>query len=153
MVGIRVLRTSGMGAAAALLLVASLAGCSRDDAEGHGNASVQTFCETYYGLFTGDLIDLSPAASDSEQDQVLGEAFLAWASRLQQVGTPAAMPEQARDGFELMVSTAARFDPDDAIRLGDAGAGFTDDESSAAEAFEVYATQTCESPFGDPTTH
>ena len=152
MVGNGALRGSVVRAAAVLLLAVSLTGCSGDGTDGPGTASLQAFCATYYGLFTGDLVDLGPSSTESEQEQVLGEAFLDWAERLQEVGTPPAMPEEARAGFELMVSTAAHFHPGDAIRLGDAAEGLTDDERSATEAFEVYATQACESPFPDPPT-
>ena len=80
------------------------------------------------------------------------EALRTWAEELEQVGTPDDMSDQAREGFELIVRAAADLEPGDVDNLAHLGEDFSEDEMAATEAFEDYATQHCESPFGDPPT-
>ncbi len=144
MVGIRALCVSG-----ALLLVGSLSACAGDGSRPPDDASLESFCDAYFRLFSGDVADIDPGSSDADQHEVMVEAMRSWGDRLAVVGTPSDMSEQARAGFELIVRYAGDLDPDDVANLALLGEELTEDEMAATEAFEDYATQRCEPPFGD----
>ena len=135
-------------AAAALLMAVSLSAC--DGSGPPSDADLDEFCEAYYRLFSGDLVEIDPRDSEEEQAAAMVEALRTWAKKLEQVGTPDDMSDQAREGFELIVRAAADLEPGDVDNLAHLGEDFSEDEMAATEAFEDYATQHCESPFGDP---
>jgi hypothetical protein len=112
--------------------------------------AVAEFCDAYFGLFSGQMTDIDPRASGPEQGAAMVEALRAWAAELQEIGTPEEMPDEAREGFDLVVSAATDLEPGDGENLDDLDDDFSEDERAAAAAFETYATQNCESPFGDP---
>ena len=114
------------------------------------DASLDDFCDAYFSLFSGGMDEVDPRASAEEQDAAMVEALRTWAKELEAVGTPDDMSEQAREGFELIVRAAADLEPGDVDNLALLGEDFSEDEMAATEAFEDYATQHCESPFGDP---
>jgi hypothetical protein len=145
MVGIR-----ARAAAAALLMAVSLSAC---DGSGPPNdADLDDFCDAYYRLFSGDMAEVDPRDSEQEQAAAMVEALRAWAKKLELVGTPDDLSDQARKGFELIVRAAADLQPGDVDNLAQLGEDFSEVEMAATEAFEDYATQHCESPFGDPPT-
>jgi hypothetical protein len=143
-------RIRALGGTAALLLAVSLAACDGDDPGPSAAASLDDFCDAYFGLFAGGMDQVDPSAPAAEQDAAMVEALRTWAKELEKVGTPDGMPEQARDGFDLIVRAAADLEPGDVDNLALLGEDFTEDEMAATEAFEDYATQHCDSPFGDP---
>ncbi len=146
MVGIRALSAAG-----ALLLVGSLSACTGDGSGPPDDASLESFCSAYSRLFSGDIAGTDPGSSAVDQHEVMVEAMRSWGDQLAVVGTPPDMSEQARAGFELIVRYAGDLDAGDVANLALLGEELTDDEMAATEAFEDYATQRCEPPFGDPS--
>jgi len=140
-----------LAGSAALLLAAPLAGCGGGGSGDAGHA-VEEFCEAYFGLFSGGMDAVDPLASGPEQGEAMADALRTWAAELERVGAPDAMPDRARAGLELIVRAATDLDPGDGENLDDLADDFSEDERAATEAFEKYATQSCESPFGDPLT-
>lgn len=134
----------------ALLLVVSLAACAGDETGPPEDASLDDFCDVYFGLFAGGMDAVDPSAPAAEQDAAMVEALRTWAKELEKVGTPGDLSGRARDGFERIVRAAAELEPGDIDNLALLGEDFTEDEMAATEAFEDFATQHCESPFGDP---
>ena len=136
---------------AALLLLTGTAACQASGSGASDGASVDEFCEAYFGLFSGEMSEIDPGASEREQGKAMTDALRAWAAELEEVGTPDDMPDLARAGFEVIVSAAAELAPGDAHNLADLDDDFTEDDLDATQAFEEYATQNCESPFDNPT--
>lgn len=139
-----------LAGSAALLLAAPLASCGGGD--GSDDTGVEDFCAAYFGLFSGGMDAVDPLASGPEQGAAMAEALRTWAAELDRVGAPAAMPERARAGLELIVRAAAELEPGDGEHLAALADDFSEDEMAATEAFQRYATQSCESPFDDPLT-
>jgi len=132
------------------VVLASMAGCGGDESEGPDGVDIAEFCDAYFGLFSGRMTDIDPKASGPEQGAAMAEALRAWAAELQEIGTPEEMPDKARKGFDLVVSAATDLEPGDGEKLDALDDDFSEDERAATQAFETYATQNCESPFGDP---
>ncbi len=67
--------------------------------------------------------------------------------KLEEVGTPEDMPDDAREGFELTVETIAELDEDatqeDLEKLEEE---FTDEEKKKSDAFDKYLEETCSDP-------
>ena len=144
--------TRALGASAALLLALSASACSADGSGSPDDASVEDFCGAYFYLFSGGMDAVDPAAPQAEQEAAMIEALRAWADELDEVGTPAGIPAEARAGFELLVASVSGLDPGDVDNLAELDDDFTEAEMAATRAFEEYAAQNCESPFGDPPT-
>ena len=144
--------TRARGVSAALLLVLSLSACSDAGSGSPDDASVDDFCEAYFQLFSGVMDGVDPAAPQAEQEAAMIEALQAWAEGLDEVGTPGDITAEARAGFELVVASVSGLEPGDVDNLAELDDDFTDAEMAATRAFEEYAAQNCESPFGDPPT-
>ncbi|MDZ5619555.1 hypothetical protein [Nocardioides bizhenqiangii] len=117
----RIKRATG-AAGAAVLLAFSLTACggAPDD------ASEEDFCEVANSI---------PADADVD-------AIHDWADDAEETGTPEDIPEDAREGFELLVDIAKDVDEDD-LENED----FLDDLSSEEEeqftAYGTYVAETC----------
>lgn len=136
-------------AAGCLTLVAalSLGACSDDGDGGAGgssssapdDASLEDFCGAFNGLF--DEVMAEAASGDSTK---MVRALKDWAAEIEEVGTPADMPEDARNGFELFVEQARGVDEDatlaDLERLGE---GLSEAEQADGEAFSDWTTESC----------
>jgi hypothetical protein len=144
-------RSRALSGVAALLLVMAAAACDGGSGDG-SETSVDDFCAAYFSLFSGGMSTIDPQAPAQQQTVAMTEALRVWAGKLKDVGTPDEMPDEAREGYDLIVSAAADLPPGAAHNLADLGDDFTEHEMGATEAFEEYATQNCESPFGDPPT-
>lgn len=138
-----------LAAAGSLGLVASLSlvACS-DDGDGSDggssssapdDASLDDFCGAFNGLFDGVMAE---AASGDSAAMV--RALKDWAADIEEVGTPADMPGDARDGFALFVSQAGDIDEDatlaDLERLGE---GLSEADQADGEAFSDWTTAHC----------
>ena len=117
----RIKRAAG-AAGAAVLLTFSLTACggAPDD------ASKDDFCEVALNE-TGDDAD---AVND-------------WGDELEEVGTPEDIPDDARDGFELLVETAKDVDDDD-LDNEELFEEFSDDEQDQFTAYSQYVSETCD---------
>lgn len=149
-------------APAAAVLVAlvlgtpALVGCSGGDGgSGDGgdsggaagapvDAAVADFCDAYDSLADSLAEDLDAAESEQEQTRAAVAALRGWAERLGSTGTPASTPEEARAGFEALVSATEDL-PDDAeaADLERIEAGYSDRERAAVDAFTTWAGERC----------
>ena len=139
-----------LGGSGALLLALSMSACVDDGSGAPSDASVENFCDSYFAMFSGGMDDIDPQASTREQGRAMAEALRSWAAEMDEVGTPEDMSDEAREGFELTVRVATGLDAGDVLE--DLDDDFSEHELAATQAFEEYATQNCESPFGDPPT-
>ncbi len=136
--------------AAALVLVAgSAVACGGDAGGAPTDASKADFCDGYQSLFT----DLAAMSEDgdapSEADSL--KAVKSWAKEMEDIGTPEAMSDDAREGFELTLDEVGDLDLDELkdTSLEDLGADITDEEKKQAEAFTTYVTESCGNPLED----
>lgn len=131
---------------ASLLLVAgTTAACgddsgSNDASDAPQSASTDDFCDAYNGLFDKLM------SSDSPSDDEAVKAFKDWASEMTNVGTPEDMPDDARRGFEVAISTISDIDDDASQKdLENLDDQLSDDEKKDSQAFGAWATETCPS--------
>lgn len=112
-----------VAAVVALVLCSGvLVGCggSPDD------ASKKDFCDAVQGVLDFDDFDEGQDAYEELED----------------VGTPGDIDDDAREGFEISVDTVAEADDEDEVR--DAYDDLSDDDKEKVDAFNEYATDTCE---------
>jgi hypothetical protein len=127
---------------AGLALVAgTAAGCGGGaaPADAPADASREDFC----GVFDEFLKDVRELGEDAETaDQV--KALKDTGERLEEVGTPEDMPEDARQGFELTVQAIAEL-PDDATdkELDQVQEDFSEEEQEQSDAFDEYLAEAC----------
>lgn len=145
-------------AATTLAVGLSLAGCGGGGGGGGSSApddtSVEEFCEAYNSIVEDLFEGLDPTAATEPSGEQVVTALKGWAEKLQDAGTPDDMPDEARDGFELLIETANDLDPGDfesADDLDQIENDFSEDEKAASTAFTDYATENCESPLDVPT--
>jgi hypothetical protein len=142
-----------LGGTAVVLLVMATAACDGGGSGAPSDASVDDFCAAYASLFSGGMSEIDPSASEREQSVAMVAALRTWAAELADVGTPDDMSDEARTGFDLVLSAAADLPSGEAQDLADLDDHFTEEEMAATEALEQYATQTCESQFDTAPTH
>ena len=145
----RTLRRSLGAASAATMLGLSLSACSGGTGvAGIGgapeDASVDDFCKAYSSLQNDIAEGIDANASADEQAQRAVDLLKGWTAQLEEVGTPSDIPDEAREGYELIVETAQDLPtdaaPSDITGLEDQ---FSDAQNQAADAFGTYATDTC----------
>jgi hypothetical protein len=136
---------------AALLIGAAASACGGGGSGGGApsDASEKEFCQTQSSL----LEDLMPDMSSTElpSDEQMAKAVKDWAKKIEQVGTPDDISDDARKGFEAMVEQANEIDASDFSieKLEQLEAGGKDASAEAkkqADAFEKYLTGTCGNP-------
>ena len=119
------------------------------------DASVAEFCEAYSSIASRMLDGIDLAASPEEQSAHAVEALRDWAAALDEIGAPDAMPDEARDGLEVVVETASELEPGDLQDLSDLESlqeDFSDAEQSAVQALEDYTTEHCNASIDDLPT-
>ena len=133
--------------AAAALLLGGLVGCGGSDSDGGSassgskTASKADFCEKFNGLYT----QLMTADPDDTSAAVKG--MKDWADEIDDLGTPKEMTDEARDGFEVVVSTIKDVDEDaDVEDLQNLDSKLSDEDNKAADAFSDWTQENC----GDP---
>lgn len=136
-------------AAGLLLLAGLLTGCGGGDgsstsdapAEGAaapGDAAEGDFCDAYAGLFK------QMGQMDPQDNQTIINGMKEWAADMREVGTPGDIPDEARQGFEVMVDSIEELDEDATQQeLDTLGEDLTDEEQKAGDAFVDFANQTC----------
>ncbi len=126
---------TGLLTASLVLVGASAVGCSGGAPT---DASEDDFCTSLTSLAS----KLGSLADASQKDAI--DSIKAWAKDLEKVGTPEKMPDEAREGFELMIEEVAALDEDgtteDFQKLDD---DLSASEKKATAAFEKYAADTC----------
>ena len=109
---------------------------SSDDSSG-GDVSVADFCGAYSAYFR----QLAKAASPNDLDI---KAIKEFSEKLGELGTPAGIPDDARNGFEVSVKAAEDL-PDDATTadLAKLQNDISADDQADAMAFGQYVVKTC----------
>lgn len=141
--------------AAAVLLALSLTACGGDGDDGSANddegapteASEDEFCEVFR--------EAESAGEDLEDDDFDGQADLLneYADKLDEIGTPEDIPDDARHGFEVLVEAFGDVRPDD-LEDEDAGKALEEkyeDDREDVEAFFDYYLETCQPGFEQGT--
>ena len=136
----------GAAAAASLALVASLTACGGGSGGGSGssapdNASMDDFCAAFNNLFESVMTEATSGGADSSG---MIAAIKKWASDMEDVGTPADMPDDARHGFELFVDQAKKLDENATLAdLENLGQDLSSDDQADGEAFSAWTTKNC----------
>ena len=115
------------------------------------DASEKEFCATQSSLIEALLPDdmTNPEVPTNED---MAQAIQDWGKKLEDVGTPDGIPDDARAGFEAIVQQAKDINADDFSidkleELEQGGKDASAEVKKQATAFSDYLTDTC----GDPT--
>jgi hypothetical protein len=137
----------GWAAVRCLALAASLAlslGACSDDEGGSGseapaNASKEEFCGAFNDLFDDVL-----AKASTDDSAAAVRALKKWAADIGEIGTPAEMPDDARNGFEVFVDQTRDLDEDATLAdLEKFGEDVSDSDRADAEAFSDWTQDNC----------
>lgn len=137
------------GAGAAVLLALSLSACGGGAPT---DASEKDFCEAVQG--NADSAEFGQAFQDEDWDK-LADLIKEQTEKIEEVGTPEDIPDDAREGFEIQLDQAGDLSADDveeAFTQGDDNpfmVEVSDDEKKKIEAFTAYQTETCASEVPD----
>ncbi|RYC04173.1 hypothetical protein [Nocardioides zhouii] len=136
----------------ALLVGAATSACGGGGAGGGAptDASEKDFCQTQSSLLT-DLMPADMSNPELPSDEKMAKAVQDWAKKIEEVGTPEDISDDARQGFETIVAQANEIDAADFSieKLEELEAGGKDASAEAkkqADAFEKYLTETCGNP-------
>lgn len=126
--------------AATLVLVGgTAAGCGGG---APADASEKDFCDSYNSLFK----DLTGLDADSDDKEIVVK-IKAWGEKMEEIGTPEEMPEEAREGFDTTVALIKDLDEEstqeDFAKIDD---DLSEDEKAQVDAFDKFTTDTCGSP-------
>jgi hypothetical protein len=138
---------------AVLLVGTATSACGGAGGGAPSDASKDDFCGAANSLMS-DLVpdDLTTAELPSDKD--MAQAVKDWGSRMEEVGTPEDISDDARKGFESVVDQAedidaSDFSMDNLEELEKGGADASAEETKQAEAFGTYLTDTCGNPMDD----
>ena len=114
------------------------------------DAGKDEFCSTQTSLFEDLMGDMSEMPSNEE----MATAVKDWAKKLETVGTPKGISDDARAGFEDLIEQArdidaGDFDIDKLDELAQGGSGASEEAQEQATAFADYLTETCGNPLDD----
>jgi hypothetical protein len=117
------------------------------------DASEKDFCDTQTSLLQ-DLLPDDMTNPEIPSDQEMAKAVKNWGKKLEQVGTPDDIPDDARKGFERVMEQANDIDPadfsiDKLEQLESGGAEASAEAKKQAQAFTDYLTETCGNPMDD----
>lgn len=129
--------------AASLVLVAGTAtACGGAPTD----ASTDEFCGSVTKIGEATVAGGDGGSPTEDQIKAVKEAF----ADLEEVGTPEDIPDEAREGFEVITESVADIDDDaSAEELEKADEDFSGDDEKKAEAFYEYVGETCPD-FGVP---
>lgn len=133
------------------------AGCGGNDGgaatakpeESPSAATTTEFCDAYTSLS-----EAFPAGVQPTDKQAVA-AIRAWAGTMRSTGTPRGIPADAQRGFDLVLATVGKIEPDatqeDVRKLSD---DMTTDQQAESQAFAAYASDTCpmKAPGGTPAS-
>jgi hypothetical protein len=117
------------------------------------DASEKDFCDTQTSLLQ-DLLPDDMTNPEIPSDQEMAKAVKNWGKKLEEVGTPDDIPDDARKGFERVMEQANDIDPadfsiDKLEQLESGGAEASAEAKKQAQAFTDYLTETCGNPLDD----
>ena len=137
----------------AVLLVGTVTSACSGSSGAPSDASRDDFCDAANSLMS-DLVPEDMSTMELPSDEDMAQAVKDWAARMEEVGTPEGISEDARKGFESVVDQAEEIDAEDFSMenledLEKGGADASAEEEKQAEAFGNYLTDTCGSPTDD----
>ena len=137
----------------AVLLVGTVTSACGGGSGAPSDASKDGFCEAANSLMSG-LIPDDLTTGELPSDKDMAQAVKDWGARMEEVGTPEDISDDARKGFESVVDQAkdidaADFSMDNLEDLEAGGADASAEEKKQAEAFGTYLTDTCGNPMDD----
>ncbi|MBC2932226.1 hypothetical protein [Nocardioides sp. zg-1228] len=140
-----------LGLAGAAVLLAATSACGAG--EPPTDADEDRFCDTADSLMSG-LLPEDPTDSELPRDEDMARAVRDWGARMEEVGTPAGIPDEARKGFEAVVEQAKGMDASDfsleTLReLEGGGADSSEQVQAQTDAFGDYLAETCGDPIDD----
>jgi hypothetical protein len=138
-------RLAAAGSTAAVLAF-SLTACGGAPSD----ASTKDFCEAFNSS-TEVFADIDPEAEPSEQAGKAVDAFKEYADKLEEVGTPEGISDDAREGFEIMVEELGDLDEGDVEKYlkdpsGEDIAEVSEDDEKKVDEFTEYAGKECGAP-------
>jgi hypothetical protein len=140
-------------ASAVLLVGAVTAACGGGGSGAPSDASEDGFCEAANSLLT-DLMPDDMSVPEVPSDEDMAKAVKDWGTRMEEVGTPEGISDEAREGFEAVLAQieeieASDFSAENLEELGSGGAEASEEVQRQAEAFGDYVTDTCGDPMDD----
>ena len=129
-------------------LAGGLAGCGGSDGDSGGSASdapkgasKDGFCEKFNDLYA------NLAQSDPKDTSAAIKGIKDWVGTMEDYGTPSEMSDEARDGFEVVISTFKSVDEDASLQdLQNLGDDVSAADNKAAEAFGDWTRENCPAP-------
>ena len=114
------------------------------------DASETAFCETQASLLE-DLLPDDMTNPEVPSNEEMATAVKNWGTKLEEVGTPDDIPEDARAGFEAVVQQAKDINADDFSiekleELEQGGKDASAEVKKQASAFSDYLTEKCGNP-------
>ena len=127
----------GLAAAGLILIAGGAVSCGDDGGGGGKTASKDDFC----GAFQDFYDDLTAVGED---DKDLGKVLKDAAEKIEDVGTPKGIPDDAKEGLELTLD-AIKDLPDDASAedISKLDSEFSEEEKKKTDAFSDYLEKTC----------
>ena len=133
-----------------LLVGAVTAACGNGGGDGApADATKDEFCKAQSSLFAD--LDLTDADAALPSEKEMADAMHSWAAKVEKVGTPDNISDEARKGFEETIKAAKDISEAD-LKSPDLNAlenGMSKDAQKQVEAFTTYVNDTCGSMFGD----
>jgi hypothetical protein len=132
----------GLLAASLVLVAGGAVGCGDDGGDGGGaakdeGASTEDFCGAFQA-FSDDLQDVTG------QEENLGEILKKAAKRIEDVGTPDDIPDDAKEGLQLTLDAIADLDDDASVEdMAGLEDKFSDADKEKTDAFTKYLEKTC----------
>lgn len=138
---------------AVLLLGGVTAACGGGGSGAPSDASEDGFCDAANSLLT-DLMPEDMSTPEVPSDEDMAQAVKDWGNRMEEVGTPDGISDEAREGFEAVLAQiedidSSDFSAENLEELGDGGAQASEEVQRQAEAFGDYVTETCGDPMDD----
>ena len=145
-------RTRLAVSATVLLVGAAVSACGGGGSGAPDDASEKDFCQTQTSLLEDLMTDMSDPQLPSDED--MAKAVKDWGKKIEEVGTPEDISDDARKGFERVVEMANDIDPADFSiekleELEQGGADASEKAQKQAQAFTDYLTEKCGSPLED----
>jgi len=134
----------------AALLVGAAASACGGGSGAPSDASEKDFCQTQASLLE-DLLPDDMTNPEVPSGKEMAEAVKGWGEKLEAVGTPEDIPEDARKGFEAVVKQADEINADDFSiekleELEQGGKDASAETKKQATAFSDYLTEKCGNP-------
>ncbi|WP_374454148.1 hypothetical protein [Nocardioides sp.] len=145
------IRTRLTVTSAALLVGAATAACGGSGGGAPADASKDDFCTTQSSLFTDLDLDFTDPDAALPSEKEMADAMHSWAEKMEEVGTPENISDEAREGFEETVKAAKGISEAD-LKSPDLNAlenDMSEEAQKKVEAFTTYVNDTCGSMFGD----